>query len=158
LAQPLATVREVGPHRGNRHAQYAGCLLVGEFAHFDQKQHRLFPLRKLPERAQEIAMFGRRISAAVGARPVKPNRAVAPAPPLPVALVSQEAMVEDREKPAAQVYIAPAPVPASENTFETFLHEIVGALAVALEQCASETAQAGYVSFEQSRLPRCSIF
>src|SRR5438034_10706532 len=67
-------------------------------------------------------------------------------------LISQESIVKDRVEPTAQITLGPTQVPARKGGLEAVLHEIVGALPIAAQQCAGEPAQAGNVCFDHGRL------
>src|SRR5215831_9414149 len=78
------------------------------------------------------------------------QRVVCCIPPLTTPF-GQKTVVDNRVDPASQIGLEPPPVPVGKRPFEAVLHEIVGMLQVAAQQCACEPPQPGNVHFEKSR-------
>jgi len=74
--------------------------------------------------------------------------------PFEAMLITQEAIVKNCEKPAAQIAFMPPQVPARKRALQGILHQVVGGLAVTTQQRIGETAQSWDLRLDQSGLVR----
>jgi hypothetical protein len=142
----LAGARDTREDGTKRHPEDRGCLPIGKTLDRDQKEGSSQRVRQRHDRALEVAAVERSIlPAGHGGQIALPQLAEMDVRTAPLAAlaIGHEAMVKDRVKPAAQIAVGPARLPARQRPFEAVLQQIVGSLAVAAEQGAGEATQIG---------------
>jgi hypothetical protein len=135
--QALAPTPQPRHHRADRNPEGAHGFFVAKFLGSDQQEHLTLVLRQYREAPQQITTGERGFLRTPEARQVRLRDLVQGASPefsSAPRLFGDEAIIEDRKQPTAQVAARLAFVAMRNRSFEAILHEVVGAFLIAAEQ------------------------